>query len=225
MSKQIIGKFLQFPLALIQKTSLHTAAVYAALNDLIQIAVSKNQVDALGVNYICSKVSEIAEMLNISKSTVSKSMNELENLSLILRKRRGCGQSNAIYVFSLESIELSPIPFVKVDKYLLAEYKDMNLGAKILYGICAGVDSSCLARAYAAKLLNVSERTVSNYFAELKTAGLIVKVRRGMNVCDKLFVNPIIELVESSSSKVQAYLLERDAIVATDYNARCNARC
>lgn len=221
MSKQIIGKFLQFSIALIEKTSIHTAAVYAALNDLIQIAINKNQVDALGVNYVCSKVSEIAQMLNISKSTVSKSLSELEVMNLIFRKRRGCGQSNAIYVFSLESIELSPIPFVKVDKYLLAEYKEMNLGAKILYGICAGVDSGYLARAYAAKLLNVSERTISNYFSELKTAGLIVKIRRGMNICDKLFVNPVIELVESSASKVQSYLLERDAIVATDYNARC----
>jgi DNA-binding transcriptional ArsR family regulator len=54
--------------------------------------------DESGNIYITYPTEELAAMLNVSKSTVSKLFKELEAANLIKRRRRGLGKPDNIYV-------------------------------------------------------------------------------------------------------------------------------
>lgn len=74
--------------------SSNAKVLYAIMRDL-----SRNgQHDDNGKIYICYPLEEIQADLTISKPTATKVVTELEGCGLIVRKRRGLGKPNAIYV-------------------------------------------------------------------------------------------------------------------------------
>ena len=59
--------------------------------------------DDIGFIFTTASYSEIGKDLNISKSTVKRTLHELDDEGLIVRKRMGRGKANRIYVLIPES--------------------------------------------------------------------------------------------------------------------------
>ena len=182
------------------------SSVYSTLFDLISCTTFK---DSNGVPYIQTPYSSdddknigIAQRLRISKSSVVRAMNELENMGLVLRNRRGQGKCNNIYVFPLESVGIDSKPFIKVKKDLL-QFSSLPLGAKILFSISENISKDFLKVDYAASLLNVCSATITAWFALLKASGMVQKIRRGQGLCDKLIVKPFKLAVSRTMARIK----------------------
>lgn len=54
--------------------------------------------DENGILFVCCPITQLAAAISRSDMTVKRSLNELENVGLIMRVRQGFGEPNRIYV-------------------------------------------------------------------------------------------------------------------------------
>lgn len=96
-SYEIPRAFLEPPYV---KMSVNAKILYGLLLDRLKtdIRTGNAKRDAEGVLYIRFPGKEAEGLLNIGKSTLSKAWKELEAADLIIRKRRGQGNPDNIYL-------------------------------------------------------------------------------------------------------------------------------
>ncbi len=65
---------------------------------MLDAMLTAGEADGNGILFVYFPVSQLAAALSRCEMTVKRSLNELENTGLIMRVRRGFGESNRIYV-------------------------------------------------------------------------------------------------------------------------------
>lgn len=213
MNKNYIGKYIQIPLQLFNHLSPTEATLLALYSNRAELSKKSGKKDELsGLPYIRMAHTEAAEILGISVSTIAATSRSLKEKDLILVKRNGLGQSNTIIVFEMAC---SPTPFVKLHCDLKEKY-NLALNERLYYGLIElemnNGNGREYSRARAAKILNLSTRTISTYNKNLVTQGLIRKVRQGLNKPDKIFIAPI--TAKAPLSTVKKAQIEYRALVA-----------
>lgn len=79
--------------------------LYGLMLDKMGEATKNNWQDQEGIAYIVYPIEQMEKDLNASRHTVISCLNELEDLKLIERKKRGRGQPSIVYV---KKFELQP---------------------------------------------------------------------------------------------------------------------
>lgn len=82
--------------------SLTAKFLYSVLLDRISLSKRNGWIDDYGRIYIVYPVSEISDILRVSKTTVVKNLKDLENAGLMARKRRGLGLPDLLYLCKFE---------------------------------------------------------------------------------------------------------------------------
>ena len=96
-----IPAYMAFPRFLLEKESLNETAklLYVILLDRARLS-QKNAgwTDEQGYVFIIFPIKDLAEVMHKSEMTIKTALNALEEEGLIVRKRRGLGTPNRIYV-------------------------------------------------------------------------------------------------------------------------------
>ena len=95
--------FIRIPKALVTEEifsslSISSKILYGMLLDRMTMAAKNKWFDEAGKVYILYQLSEIQEDMNLSKRKAVDSLQELEKIGLIQKKRMGAGLPNQIYV-------------------------------------------------------------------------------------------------------------------------------
>lgn len=183
-SKGNKSPFIMVNVELIHKLGIRAAVVYAHLSSLLSFSELE---DSLFVPYIEILQKELIEYTGISRRTLYKTLKQLEAIGLIYRKHRYLGKSDLIYVSPLSSANIESKQFIQLETKVL-EFARVSLGAKLLYSICCNTAKNYCQREMAARMLNVHISTISRFFNELKSDGLIKKYKQGVNKCDGIIV-------------------------------------
>jgi len=95
-------RFYQLPKFLFEKPfeklSNDSKVLYALLKDRHNLSVSNNWINERGEIYLLFKRENMQEMLNLSKPTITKAVNELIKAGLIEEERLGLNKANRIYL-------------------------------------------------------------------------------------------------------------------------------
>lgn len=102
-------RFLRIPKALFGETtfsslSTDSKVLYGLMLDRMSLSRKNHWIDAENHVYIEYRSEAIMSSLNISKNTVTKLLNELDDFGLIQRKRRGQGKPTVYYVMDFASV-------------------------------------------------------------------------------------------------------------------------
>ena len=102
-------RFLRIPKALFGETtfsclSTDSKVLYGLMLDRMSLSRKNHWIDAENHVYIEYRSETIISSLNISKNTVTKLLNELDDFGLIRRKRRGQGKPTVYYVMDFASV-------------------------------------------------------------------------------------------------------------------------
>ena len=109
--------YLPFPRFLLGADLTQTAKVlYAVLLDRANLSRANGWMDEDGNIYVVFPLNKLADMVDKGPSTVKNTLNELEAVGLIERRRCGNGMPNRIYVKQPDSQEIDRL----MDKKLAA---------------------------------------------------------------------------------------------------------
>ena len=114
-------RFYQLPKFLFEepfgKLSNDSKVLYALLKDRHNLSITNNWINERGEIYLLFKRENMQEMLNLSKPTITKAVNELITAGLIEEERQGLNKANRIYlntvIIEIEGSKNSLPPEVK----------------------------------------------------------------------------------------------------------------
>ena len=123
-------QFMAMPKELFKDTfsnlSLDAKVLYSVLLDRVGLSIKNKWADKLGHVYVVCKQSEIMKILNIGRSKVTTLFKELEQFSLIERRKRGNNLPDVIYVMNISEKVINNSVDKSVDKLCINESSSNN---------------------------------------------------------------------------------------------------
>lgn len=101
-----INTFYQMPKFLVQNEEFNSLSygakfLYMLLKDRHELSLSNKWYDENGFIYLIYTREDMTKMMNVSKNTTTKFMNELKEFELIEEKKMGRGMPNRIYLLAI----------------------------------------------------------------------------------------------------------------------------
>ena len=87
-------------------TAQHILA-YALMRDRLQLSISNQMKDEHGIPFICYDLGNVAADVRCGEKKAGQLVNDLDNMGLIRKVRRGLGKPNRIYVHDVLETEPS----------------------------------------------------------------------------------------------------------------------
>lgn len=125
-----LPSYLPYPRFLLKMEMTQTAKLlYALLLDRTTLSQKNGWQDEYGRTYVIFPITEMADALDKSPSTVKESLNELDHAGLLERKRQGFSAANRLYVKLPPEVQIS-VPMEAENPYLISPKNRTTDGQK-----------------------------------------------------------------------------------------------